>query len=76
MLNIDTFIQQFCLANIYFLIIDVNIHETGITKKKMKSRQLVAEGSSTLTTCGTKYLKYRTVGVRNDRLVGRGEYSK
>ena len=26
----------------------------------MKSRQLVAEGSSTLTTCGTKY----TPGIR------------
>ena len=26
-------------------------------KKYMKSRQLVAEGSSTLTTCGTKHLK-------------------
>ena len=34
MLNVDAFIKQFCLANIYFLIVDVNTHETAITKKR------------------------------------------
>ena len=36
MLNIDAFIEQFCLANIYFLIIDVDNHVTDITKNKWK----------------------------------------
>ena len=34
MLNIDALIWQFCLTNIYFLIIDVDIHETDIKKNK------------------------------------------
>ena len=49
--------KQVCLVNIYFLIIDVNIDETAITKKYMKSRQLVSEGSSTLAICGILYHK-------------------
>ena len=34
MLNIDAFIKQVCLANIRFLIIDVNIGEMAITKNR------------------------------------------
>ena len=57
MLSIRCVYKQVCLINIYFLIIDVNIDETAIAKKKMKSRKLVAEGGSTSTTCGILYLK-------------------
>ena len=57
MLNIRCVYKQVFLVNIYFLNIDVNIDETAITKKKMKSRQLVAERRSTLTTCGILHLK-------------------
>ena len=31
-LNINAFMQQFCLANIHFIFIDVNIYETAIKK--------------------------------------------
>ena len=34
MLSIKCVYEQVCLVNIYFLIIDVNIDETAITKKK------------------------------------------
>ena len=57
MLSLRCVYKHVCLLNIYFLIIDVNIDETVITKKWIKSRQLVAEGSSTLTTYGILYFK-------------------
>ena len=61
MLSIRCVYKQVCLVNIYFLIIDVNIDEIAITKLYMKSRQLIAEGSSTLTNCEILYLKAKVI---------------
>ena len=44
-------LSRFCLLSFLWNLIKDPLH------KKMKSRQLVAEGNSTLTTCGTLYLK-------------------